>query len=99
MPRTAAGRATWRRAQPVVQRGLERGRRELNQTRERLGLPALAHVHGGISTELAIVATFPQLEYPRAWPAHVHVVGPLMWEPPAEQDPLAEPGGRCRIAR
>ena len=51
---------------------------------------ALDHVHGGISTELAIVATFPQLEYPRPWPAHVHVVGPLMWEPPAQEDPLGE---------
>ena len=28
------------------------------------------------------MATFPQLEYPRTWPAGVHVVGPLMWEPP-----------------
>jgi UDP:flavonoid glycosyltransferase YjiC (YdhE family) len=89
MPRSAAGRALWRRANPVVQRGLERGRRELNETRARLGLPALDHVHGGISRELAIVATFPQLEYPRRWPGHVHVVGPLMWEPPGEQaDPL-----------
>ncbi len=70
-------------AQRPVERGLERGRRELNATRARLGLPALAHVHGGISRELALVATFPQLEYPRAWPEHVHVVGPLMWEPPA----------------
>ncbi len=90
MPRTAAGRAVWRRAQPVVGRGLERGRRELNETRARLGLAALDHVHGGISAELAIVATFPQLEYPRRWPEHVHVVGPLMWEPPAPEDPLAE---------
>ena len=73
----------WRRASWPVQRGLERGRVELNRTRARLGLPALAHVHGGISPELALVATFPQLEYPRRWPAHVHVVGPLMWEPPA----------------
>jgi UDP:flavonoid glycosyltransferase YjiC (YdhE family) len=88
MPRTAGGRALWRRAQPVVERGLERGRRELNETRARLGLPALGHVHGGISRQLAIVATFPQLEYPRAWPEHVHVVGPLMWEPPAHEDPL-----------
>ncbi len=84
MPRSAAGRALWRRAQPIVQSGLELGRRELNETRARLGLPPLAHVHGGISRELAIVATFPQLEYPREWPANVHVVGPLMWEPPAE---------------
>jgi UDP:flavonoid glycosyltransferase YjiC (YdhE family) len=82
MPRTSAGRTLWRRANPVVQRGLERGRSELNETRARLGLPALEHVHGGISRDLAIVATFPQLEYPRRWPEHVHVVGPLMWEPP-----------------
>ena len=51
----------------------------------RLGLPPLSYPHGGISRELALVATFPQLEYPRTWPAHVHVVGPLMWEPPAEE--------------
>ena len=82
LPRTAGGRAMWRRAHPLVRRGLERGRLELNETRTRLGLPALDHVHGGISRHLAIVATFPQLEYPRSWPAHVHVVGPLMWEPP-----------------
>jgi UDP:flavonoid glycosyltransferase YjiC (YdhE family) len=86
MPRSSAGRAMWRRAQPVVARGLERGRNELNETRARLGLPAIGHVHGGISRQLAIVATFPQLEYPRRWPEHVHVVGPLMWEPPAEAD-------------
>ncbi len=86
MPRTAAGHALWRRAQPVVARGLERGRNELNETRARLGLPALDHVHGGISRQLAIVATFPQLEYPRRWPEHVHVVGPLMWEPPVQAD-------------
>ena len=32
----------------------------------RLGLPPLDHVHGGISQTLSLVATFPQLEYPRA---------------------------------
>jgi MGT family glycosyltransferase len=83
LPRSAVGRAAWRRAQALVGRGLERGRLELNQTRERLGLEPLDHVHGGISRELALVATFPQLEYPRSWPDNVHVVGPLMWEPPA----------------
>jgi len=88
MPASALGRAFWRRAQRPVARGLERGRRELNETRARLGLPALAHVHGGISRRLALVATFPQLEYPRDWPAHVHVVGPLMWEPPSREVPL-----------
>ena len=83
LPRTALGRALWRRAGAPVARGFERGRAELNHTRARLGLAPLDHIHGGISRELVIVGTFPQLEYPRAWPAHVHVVGPLMWEPPA----------------
>jgi MGT family glycosyltransferase len=83
MPRTALGRAIWRTAQRPVDRGLELGRVELNRTREQLGLAPLAHVHGGISRDLALVATFPQLEYPREWPPGVHVVGPLMWEPPS----------------
>jgi UDP:flavonoid glycosyltransferase YjiC (YdhE family) len=80
--RTPAGRALWRGLQPVLRRGLEHGRAELNETRGRLGLPALDHVHGGISRQLTLVGTFPQLEYPRAWPAGTHVVGPLLWEPP-----------------
>ena len=61
---------------------MRRGRSELNETRSRLGLPPLTHLHGGISRKLALVATFPQLEYPREWPEWAHVVGPLMWEPP-----------------
>ncbi len=84
MPRTSLGRSLWRGAHPLVELGLQRGRLELNDTRARLGLEPLGYVHGGISRRLAIVGTFPQLEYPRSWPAHVHVVGPLMWEPPAE---------------
>jgi UDP:flavonoid glycosyltransferase YjiC (YdhE family) len=95
LPRTAAGRKLWRRVQGPVRHGVERGRVELNQTRARLGLGPLEYGHGGISHELALVATFPQLEYPRAWPAWAHVVGPLMWEPPARdvelppgEDPL-----------
>jgi UDP:flavonoid glycosyltransferase YjiC (YdhE family) len=94
LPRTAAGRWMWSRAQRPVSRGLERGRRELNESRARLGLAPLAYVHGGMSRQLALVATFPQLEYPRTWPEHVHVIGPLMWEPPAhdvELPPGEEP--------
>src|SRR6476646_6621439 len=83
MPRTALGRSIWRTAQRPVDRGLELGRVELNRTREKLGLGPLAYVHGGISRDLALVATFPQLEYPREWPPGAHVVGPLMWEPPS----------------
>jgi UDP:flavonoid glycosyltransferase YjiC (YdhE family) len=81
-PRTFAGRAFWRCAQVPVRSAVERGRVELNATRARLGLPPLHYGHGGTSRQLALVATFPQLEYPRAWPPWAHVVGPLMWEPP-----------------
>jgi UDP:flavonoid glycosyltransferase YjiC (YdhE family) len=84
LPRTAIGRGLWRHAQRPVRHGVERGRIELNATRARLDLPPLGYGHGGTSHELALVATFPQLEYPRAWPPWAHVVGPLMWEPPAD---------------
>jgi UDP:flavonoid glycosyltransferase YjiC (YdhE family) len=83
LPRTRAGRALWHGTDPLLRHGLQLGRRQLNETRRRLGLPALERVHGGISEALALVATFPQLEYPRTWPPGTHVVGPLMWEPPA----------------
>ena len=83
LPRTAAGRALWRRFDGTVGRGLEVGRGQLNEARRRLGLPALDRVHGGISERLCLVGTFPQLEYPRASPpVATHVVGPLLWEPP-----------------
>jgi UDP:flavonoid glycosyltransferase YjiC (YdhE family) len=82
LPHSALGRAFWRSVQGPINRGLELGRTELNSVRERLGLKPLSYVHGGISRQLTLVGTFPQLEYPRTWPAHVHVVGPLMWEPP-----------------
>ena len=85
LPRTALGRALWRRAQGPIRRGVERGRIELNETRARLGLGPLEYGHGGTSHELALVATFPQLEYPRVWPERARVVGPLMWEPPADE--------------
>ncbi|MDP9344860.1 MAG: glycosyl transferase, partial [Actinomycetota bacterium] len=81
LPRTRAGRALWRRLEPMTDRGLEQGRIELNETRRRLGLPPRAHVHNGISRELALIATFPQLEYPRPPDPATHAVGPLLWEP------------------
>jgi UDP:flavonoid glycosyltransferase YjiC (YdhE family) len=89
LPRTSAGRRLWSGLARVTDAGLERGRRELNETRRRLGLGPLDHVHGGISSSLALVATFPALEYPRpvALPA-THTVGPLLWEPAAQDVPL-----------
>lgn len=82
LPSTAIGRRLWRGLDPLLQAGLRRGREELNATRVELGLAAVDRLHGGLSERLTIVGTFPQLEYPRPWPAHVHVVGPLEWEPP-----------------
>src|SRR3954454_5125866 len=81
-PRTSLGRAMWRRALPMLIRGLERGRDEMNVSRAVVGLEPTDRLHGGISEELALVATFPQLEYPRAWPAGTHVTGPFGFELP-----------------
>src|SRR6185295_7505515 len=62
--------------------GLEQGRRDLNIQRERLGLPPIDRFHGGISPDLALVATYPQLEYPRPWPPGVEITGPMTFEMP-----------------
>ena len=83
-PRTALGRGLWRAALPVLLGGLRRGRRELNAAREVVGLAPVERFHGGISDRLALVATFPQLEYPRRWPAGVEVTGPMTFELPYE---------------
>lgn len=88
------GRAAWRLVARPMGIGVERGRLELNETRRRVGLPELGRSYGGISSDLCLVATFPQLEYPRSWPTHAHVVGPVAWEPPAaeiEMPPGDEP--------
>jgi MGT family glycosyltransferase len=81
-PRTPVGRAVWKVGQRALDVGLEQGRRDLNGQRERLGLPPHAHFHGGISPDLALVATYPQLEYPRPLPASVQVTGPMTFEVP-----------------
>jgi UDP:flavonoid glycosyltransferase YjiC (YdhE family) len=79
-PRTPAGRVLWRAGQRALDIGLEHGRRDLNAQRGRLGLAPIERFHGGISPDLALVATFPQLEYPRRWPAGVEVTGPMSFE-------------------
>jgi MGT family glycosyltransferase len=81
-PRTPLGRAVWRTGQRALNIGLEHGRRDLNRQRARLDLPPIERFHGGISTDLALVATFPQLEYPRHWPAGVEITGPMTFEVP-----------------
>ena len=79
-PRTPLGRAAWRACLPLLTAGLKRGRREMNEMRAAMGLAPIDRLHGGISSELALVATFPQLEYPRRWPAGVEVTGPMAFE-------------------
>lgn len=96
--RTAAGRLAWRALRPLVgprlpNTQLRRVKAAIDATRGELGLGPLAEYDGQISDELAIVATFPQLEYPRAWPRHVHVTGPLPFELPAPEIELPD-GGR-----
>ena len=81
-PRTAVGRGVWRQGQRLLNIGLAHGRRDLNRQRERLGLAPIERFHGGISPELALVGTFPQLEYPRRWPRGVELTGPLTFEIP-----------------
>jgi UDP:flavonoid glycosyltransferase YjiC (YdhE family) len=81
-PRTPVGRRIWRTGQRALDIGLEQGRSDLNRQRARLGLPPTERFHGGISPDLALVATFPQLEYPRSWPAGVEVTGPMSFEVP-----------------
>jgi MGT family glycosyltransferase len=81
-PRTPIGRAVWRAGQRALNIGLEQGRDDLNRQRARLDLPPTERFHGGISPNLALVGTFPQLEYPRRWPAGVEVTGPMSFEAP-----------------
>jgi len=81
-PRTRLGRGIWKAGTRALNIGLEHGRRDLNHQRERLGLPPTERFHGGISADLALVGTFPQLEYPRRWPAGVEVTGPMTFEQP-----------------
>jgi UDP:flavonoid glycosyltransferase YjiC (YdhE family) len=83
-PRTALGRGFWGLTDRLLLRGLERGRDDLNAQRKIVGLPPTERFHGGISPSLAMVATYPQLEYPRDWPESVHVTGPMPFEIPHE---------------
>lgn len=91
--RTAAGRLLWRAFDPLVRSGLAQGRDQLNGARERVGLPPVSYLHGGLSRRLSLVATFPQLEAWRGLPPWAQVTGPLIWERPAEQDARSAPPG------
>jgi UDP:flavonoid glycosyltransferase YjiC (YdhE family) len=95
--RTPPGRLAWRALRPHVgprlpNTRLLRVKAAIDAARGELGLAPLAAYDGQISDELAIVATFPQLEYPRRWPPRAHVVGPLPFELPAPEVELPRDG-------
>ena len=81
-PRTVVGRRFWSATDRLLERGLRTGRDDLNAQREVAGLSPTKRFNGGVSPDLVMVATFPQLEYPRRWPAGVHVTGPMPFEIP-----------------
>lgn len=91
LPRTPLGRLAWTLPLPLLESGLRQGREELNGERAKAGLAPVERFHGGTSEGLALVATYPQLEYPRRWPEHVHVTGPMEFETPYPDVEL--PGG------
>jgi UDP:flavonoid glycosyltransferase YjiC (YdhE family) len=88
--RTALGRGGWRAWWPLVMRTRRRIRQALNEVRAELELPPVNHLDWATSQQLALVATFPQLEYPRRWARHVHVTGPMLFELPGGEVALPE---------
>jgi len=91
-PRARLGRELWQRLGFITNRGLRSGQYQLNATRVALGLSPTESLYGGLSKELCLVATYPQLEYPRRWPKHVRHIGPLFWELPSETIELDKDG-------
>jgi UDP:flavonoid glycosyltransferase YjiC (YdhE family) len=80
-PRTPVGSELLKLAQPWFERRERKQRSAQNSVRAELGLPPTGRTFATISEELVLVGTFPQLEYPRRWPEHVHVTGPFLFEP------------------
>jgi UDP:flavonoid glycosyltransferase YjiC (YdhE family) len=92
-PRTPVGRFAWRGVVPVIRPAMRRARARLDHARSLLGLgPLDGFDWGRASTGPTLVATFPQLEHPRAWPADVHVTGPMIFDPPHEGTELDDDG-------
>lgn len=81
--RTAIGRGFFRWISQFERRAVEFGREEMNKSRAAVGLPPTTRLHSGLSKELVLVGTLPQLEPHRELPPHVKIVGPVQWEPPA----------------
>ncbi len=93
-PRSAAGALAWRLTGPLARslrpstRWIARTPALIDGSRAELGLPPIEAegrpltTFGPLSPGLTLVATFPALEYPRRWPADVHVTGPMSFDLP-----------------
>ena len=83
LPRTALGRAGWSLLDPRDRpRAWSWGGASSTRRAGGSGCPRRGACTAGSRERLALVATFPQLEYPRAAPPpNTHVIGPLLWEP------------------
>ena len=103
-PRTPVGAAGWRAAEPALRslrpwsRWLRQVPALMDRARGQLGLAPLGTgrtvtTYGTVSDGLALVATFPQLEYPRSWPPGTHVTGPMLFEQPYPDVELPPGGG------
>jgi UDP:flavonoid glycosyltransferase YjiC (YdhE family) len=90
-PRTRIGARAWRLARRLHERRLAWEQDEINAARATLGLGRSGRLPGSMA-DLTLVATFPQLEYPREWPAHVHVTGPMLFELPHPEIGLPDGG-------
>jgi UDP:flavonoid glycosyltransferase YjiC (YdhE family) len=92
-PRTRIGATAWRLARRLHERRLAWEQDEIDAARATLGLGRSGRLPGSMA-DLTLVATFPQLEYPRTWPAHAQITGPMFHElphPPVDLPPGDEP--------
>jgi MGT family glycosyltransferase len=81
------GRSRDRLAKPLTLGTLERViAKHLNPLRAEIGLPAIKTIEDVYLAATVVIAyTAEPFEYPRSdWPAKLKLVGPGLWEPPAE---------------
>ena len=93
-PRTPVGRALWRAGAAGAARRAGAGARGAQRIAGGCGArTAWSGCTAGSREQLALVATFPQLEYPRRWPPEVHVTGPMRFELPYPDVEVPAGGG------
>lgn len=83
-----AGRVRDRALAAALLRPLDRGvLPTLNAVRAAAGAPPLRRfIDAYVGTSPLLLLSAEPFEYPRAWPEHVHPVGPGLWDPPADDD-------------